>query len=213
MVNIQIRGNMIDIEMISISKYNFDNFSTGKFSNDHIMDFLSNSSDCTTIYKSTLPIIEQNSELQVTSFENDNYYDDGYTFLRSNLNDIISKDVTLKISLGVERKKYIIILLKYGYGAAFETELMDLDYQNFESNEVQNSSTKLFGGANRVITSMKLNHLPLEDLKRSKYDIVSEQIMFFEKNSNSGEINLSDSLEEQGDIVLVSGDNLSGKKN
>ena len=213
MVNIQIRGNLIDIEMISISKYNFDNFSTREFSNDHLKDFLSNSSDCTTIYKSTLPIIEQNSELQVTSFENDNYYDDGYTFLRSNLNDIISKDVTLKISLGVERKKYIIILIKYGYGAAFETELMDLDYQNFESNEVQNSSTKLFGGANRVITSMKLNHLPLEDLKRSKYDIVSEQIMFFEKNSNRGEINLSDSLEDQGDIVLVNGDNLSGKKN
>ena len=213
MVNIQIRGNLIDIEMISVSKYNFDNFLTEEFSNDHIKDFLSNSSDCTTIYKSTLPIIEQNSELQVTSFENDNYYDDGYTFLRSNLSDISSKDVNLKISLDAEGKKYIIILIMYGYGAAFETELMDLDYQNFESNEVQNSSTKLFGGANRVITSMKLNHLSLEDLKRSKYDIVSEQIMFFEKNSNSGEINLSDSLEDQGDIVLVNGDNLSGKKN
>ena len=213
MVNIQIRGNLIDIEMISISKYNFDNFSTGKFSNDHIMDFLSNSSDCTTIYKSTLPIIEQNSEFQVTSFENDNYYDDGYTFLRSNLSDINSKDVNLKISLDAEGEKYIIILIKYGYGAAFETELMDLDYRNFENNELQNSSTKLFDGANRVITSMNLKYLPLEDLRRSKYDIVSEQIMFFEKNSNSGEINLSDSLEDQGDIVLVSGDNLSGKKN
>ena len=85
MVNIQIRGNLIDIEMISISKYNFDNFLTGEFSNDQIKDFLINSPDCKTIYKSTLPIIEQNSELQVTSFENDNYYDDGYTFLRSNL--------------------------------------------------------------------------------------------------------------------------------
>ena len=38
---------------------------------------------------------------------------------------------------------------KYGYGAAFETELMDLDYRNFENNELQNSSTKLFDGANR----------------------------------------------------------------
>ena len=213
MVNIQIRGNLIDIEMISISKYNFDNFSKGKFSNDHIMDILSNSSDCTTIYKSTLPIIEQNSEFQVTSFENDNYYDDGYTFLRSNLSDISSKDVTLKISRGVEGKKYIIILLKYGYGAAFETELMDLDYRNFENNELQNSSTKLFTGANRVITSTKLNHLPLEDLKRGKYDIVSEQIMFFKKNFNSGEINLSNRLEDQGEIVLLSGDKQSGKKN
>ena len=40
MVNIQIRGNLIDIEMISISKYNFDNFSTGEFSNDQIRIFI-----------------------------------------------------------------------------------------------------------------------------------------------------------------------------
>ena len=152
-------------------------------------------------------MIEQNSELQVTSFENDNYYDDGYTFLRSNSSDISSKDVTLKISLDAERGKYIIILLKYGYGAAFETELMDLDYRNFENNELQNNSTKLFDGANRVITSMKLNHLPLEDLKRSKYDITSEQILFFEKNDNSDELNLSKSLEDQGETMLLSGDN------
>ena len=163
--------------------------------------------DSTTIYKSTFPIIEQNSEFQVTSFENDNYYDDGYTFLRSNLSDINSKDVNLKISLDAEGKKYIIILIKYGYGAAFETELMDLDYRNFENNELQNSSTQLFDGANRVITSMKLSHLPLEDLKRSKYDIISEQILFFEKNDNSDELNLSKSLEDQGETMLLSGDN------
>ena len=207
MINIQIRGNLIDIEMTSISKYNFGNFLTGEFSNDQIKDFLINSPDCKTIYKSTLPIIEQNSEVQVTSFENDNYYDDGYTFLRSNSSDISSKDVTLKISLDAEGGKYIIILLKYGYGAAFETELMDLDYRNFENNELQNSSTKLFDGANRVITSMKLSHLPLEDLKRSKYDIISEQILFFEKNDNSDELNLSKSLEDQGETMLLSGDN------
>ena len=213
MVNIQIRGNLIDIEMTSISKYNFDNFSTGEFSDDHIIDFLSNSSDCKTIYKNTLPIIEQNSEFQVTSFENDNYYDDGYTFLRSNLNDINSKDVTLKISLEAEGNKYIIILLKYGYGAAFETELMDLDYRNFENNELQSSATKLFGGVNKVLTSMKLNHLPLVDLKRSKCDIVNEQILFFEKNYNSAEINMSKSLDNQGKILLLRSDNSSAKKN
>ena len=83
---------------------------------------------------------------------------------------------------------------------------MDLDYRNFENNELQSSATKLFGGVNKVLTSMKLNHLPLVDLKRSKYDIVSEQIMFFKKNFNSGEINLSNRLEYQGEIVLVSGD-------
>ena len=213
MVNIQIRGNLIDIEMISISKYNFNNFSAGKFSNDQIKDFLSNSSDCKTIYKSTLPIIEQNSEFQVTSFENDNYYDDGYTFLRSNLSDISSKYVNLKISLDAEGKKYIIILLKYGFGAAFETELMDLDYRNFENNGLQNSATNLFDGANKVITSMKLNHLPLEDLKRSKYDIVSEQIMFFEKNYIGDEINLSRNLNDQGKILISSDNNSSGKRN
>ena len=90
---------------------------------------------------------------------------------------------------------------------------MDLDYRNFENNELQNIATKLFGGTNRVITSMKLNHLPLEDLKRSKYDIVSEHIMFFKKNYYSDGINLSKSLEDQGEISTFSGNNSSGKKN
>ena len=213
MVNIQIRGNLIDAEIKSISRYNFNNLSSGEFSGDHIKDFLINSSDCKTIYKSTLPIIEQNSELQVTSFEDNNYYDDGYTFLRENLNNINSKNVTLKMSQGVEDKKYIIILLKYGYGAAFETELMDLDYRNFENNKLQSSATKFFGGINRVITSIKLNHLLLEDLRRNKYNIVSEEILFFKKNYNSNEINFSKSLEDQGEIVLIVKENSSGKKN
>ena len=35
----------------------------------------------------------------------------------------------------------------------------------------------------------------------------------FKNNFNSGEINLSDGLEDQGEIVLHSGDNSSSKKN
>ena len=54
---------------------------------------------------------------------------------------------------------------------------------------------------------MKLNHLPLEDLKRSKYDIVSKQILFFEKSYESYEINLSKNLEDQGKITHLSDDN------
>ena len=60
---------------------------------------------------------------------------------------------------------------------------------------------------------MKLNHLPLEDLKRSKYDIFSEQILFFEKNYNNDVINMSKSLEHQGEILNFSGNNSGGKKN
>ena len=90
---------------------------------------------------------------------------------------------------------------------------MDLDYRNFENNELQSSKTKLFGGINMVITSMQLNHLPLEDLKRSKYDIINEQILFFEKNIISDEINLSDNLEDQGKIVMLIGDDSGDKEN
>ena len=213
MVNIQIRGNLIDIELTSISRYDFDNLSSGEFSFNYIKDFIKNSSDYETIYKNILPIIEQNSELQITSFENDNYYDDGYTFLRTNLNYINSKDVNLKMHLCVGEKRYISILLKYGYGAAFETELMDLDYRNFNDNELQSSATKLFGGTNKVITTMKLDLLPLEDLKRGKYDIVSQKILLFEKSYNDDKLNLSSRLGDQGEIIYLGGDNLSGKKN
>ena len=89
---------------------------------------------------------------------------------------------------------------------------MDWDLE-LKNNELQSSATKLFGGVNKVLTLMKLNNLPLVDLKRSKYDIINEQILFFEKNYNSAEINLSKSLDNQGKILLLRSDNSSAKKN
>ena len=208
MVNIQIRGSLIHIKITSISKYNFQNLSSGEYSASHIKTFTNNSSDCNTVYKGTLPIVEQNSELQVTSFENENYYDDGYTFLRKSLNEIKSKDVTLKIFSSIKDEKYLKIFLQYGHGAAFETELMDLDFHNFENNQLEYDSTEFFGGVNEVITSIKLNHLALEDLNRNKYDIVNEKILFLKKNHNDGMINLSKSLNDQGVVKILNNDDL-----
>ena len=210
MVNIQIRGSLIDIKITSISKYNFQDLSSGEYSASHIKTFINNSSDCNTVFRGTLPVVEKNSELQVTSFENENYYDDGYTFLRKNLNEINSKNVTLKISSGIKNKKYLKILLQYGLGAAFETELMDLDFHNFESNQLQYDSTVFLGGVSEVITSLKLYHLALEDLNRNKYDIVNEKILFLKKNHNDGMINLSKSLSDQGVVKILNNDDLRG---
>ena len=208
MLNIQIRGSLIDIKLTSISKYNYDNLSSGKYSASYIKTFINNSSDCNTVYRNTLPIVEQNSELQVTSFENENYYDDGYTFLRKSLTEINSKYVTLKISSGIQDRKYLNIILQYGYGSAFETELMDLNFRNFENNQLQYESTVFFGGVNEIITSVKLNHLGLGDLNRSKYDIVSEKILFLKKNHNDGVIDLSKSLNDQGVVKVLDDDDL-----
>ena len=72
---------------------------------------------------------------------------------------------------------------------------------------------KVFVLLSTVIELRALITLPLEDLRRSKYDIVREQFMFFKKNFNSGKISLSKSLEDQGEIVLQIGNNLSGKQN
>ena len=78
MVNIQIRGNLIHLELKTIPESK--DFSSTINSNSQI-DFRNyikkTMSEQKVIYQNTLPVIDSNCEIHITSFENDNYYDDG----------------------------------------------------------------------------------------------------------------------------------------
>ena len=63
------------------------------------------------IYRNTLPIIGSNSELHITSFANDNYYDDGHTFFRQKLDDVKSENKDLKIPIDIFKDDYCFIEL------------------------------------------------------------------------------------------------------
>ena len=182
MVNIQIRGNLIRLDLKTVS--NSEEFISIINSNSHIdlKNYIKKTrSEQKVIYKNTLPVIDSDCEISVTSFENDNYYDDGYTFFRSNLNELNSKDEDLKIPLELFKNDYFLLDIKYGYGAGFETEIMDLNYENFETENLTVFETKIFGNQNSIVHSLKLNHLDLEDLNRDKFDFTKKQTYIIKK--------------------------------
>jgi hypothetical protein len=149
------------------------------------------------IYRNILPIIDENLELQVSSFDNDNYYDDGYTFFRSNLDDIDRQDKDITISLERTNIEYFLIKLNYGYGAGFETEIIDLDYKSFETDKLNFNSTYLFEKLNQALHTLSLNYLNLEDLGRNKYEVLRTEVILVQNHLNIKQLDLSRKISDQ----------------
>ena len=204
MVNIQIRGNLIRLDLKTVP--DSEEFISIINSNSQIdfKNYLKKTiSDQRVIYQNTLPIIDSDCEIHVTSFENDNYYDDGYTFFRSNLNELNSKDEDLKIPLELFKNDYFLLDIKYGYGAGFETEIMDLNYENFEAEKLKILKTKIFGNQKNIVQSLKLNYLNLEDLGRNKFDFSKTQSFIFQKRYDETYLLTDKKLIDQVKIIMT----------
>ena len=206
MVNIQIRGNLIRLNLKTLPKAK--NFSSIIDSKSHLdmKNYLKKTMhEQKVIYQNTFPIIDSDCEIHVTSFENDNYYDDGYTFFRSNLNELNSKDEELKIPLVSFKNDYFLLDIKYGYGAGFETEIIDLNYENFETEKLKILKTKIFGNQKNIVKSLKLNYLNLEDLGRNKYDFSKTQSFIFKKRYDETYLLTDKKLIDQVKIIMAMG--------
>ena len=203
MVNIQIRGNLIRLDIKTLPES--EDLSLIINSNSHIdfKNYLKQTiSDQRVIYQNTLPIIDSDCEIHVTSFENDNYYDDGYTFFRSNLNELNSKDEDLKIPLVSLKNDYFLLDIKYGYGAGFETEIIDLNYENFETEKLKILKTKIFGNQKNIVKSLKLNYLNLGDLGRNKFDLYKTQTFIIKNTYDETHLLSEKKLSNQVEVIM-----------
>ena len=194
MVNIQIRGPLVHItanrlteneitSLISreknISKIIYENYGRKNFNN---------------IFHQTFPILAESSEIHVSSFDNDNYYDEGHTYFRADLNSIISNKINFKIGLRETLPKNIIISIMTGYGTGFETEIIDFDYKNFSPNDIVCFSSDTFWSKHKIAHGINLNYLELKDLQRNKYQVSSITSYLIEPNKNTKEISLGNEL-------------------
>ena len=194
MVNIQIRGPLAHItanrfteneitRMISseknISEIIYKNYGEKIFDN---------------IFHQTFPILGKSSEIHVSSFDNNNYYDEGHTYFRADLNSIISDKKNLKIGLTEPLSKNIIISIMTGYGTGFETEIIDFDYKNFSPNDIVCFSSNTFWSKHKLAHGINLNYLALEDLGRDKYQLSRVTSYLINHNENTKEISLGDEL-------------------
>ena len=203
MVNIQIRGNLIEVVLEKLSANKISKLQKTATPQISLLRDIEKQKINThnNIYRNILPVIDDSLELQVSSFDNDNYYDDGYTFFRSNLDNIGHQDKNITILLEKIDIEYFLIKLNYGYGAGFETEIIDLDYKSFETDKLNFNSTFLFEKYNQVLHSLSLNYLDLEDLGRNKYEILKTELLLVQSNPNIKRLDLSTEISTQVKIV------------
>ena len=203
MVNIQIRGNLIEVVLEKLSANKISKLQKTTTPQISLLRDIEKQKINThnNIYRNILPVIDDSLELQVSSFDNDNYYDDGYTFFRSNLDNIGHQDKNITILLEKIDIEYFLIKLNYGYGAGFETEIIDLDYKSFETDKLNFNSTFLFEKYNQVLHSLSLNYLNLEDLGRNKFEILKTEILLVKSSKKLKRLDLSTKISNQVKVV------------
>jgi len=203
MVNIQIRGNLIEVVLEKLSANKISKLQKTTTPQISLLRDIEKQKINThnNIYRNILPVIDDSLELQVSSFDNDNYYDDGYTFFRSNLDNIGHQDKNITILLEKIDIEYFLIKLNYGYGAGFETEIIDLDYKSFETDKLNFNSTFLFEKYNQVLHSLSLNYLNLEDLGRNKFEIFKTEILLVKSSKKFKRLDLSTKISNQVKVV------------
>ena len=203
MVNIQIRGNLIEVVLEKLSANKISKLQKTATPQISLLRDIEKQKINThnNIYRNILPVIDDSLELQVSSFDNDNYYDDGYTFFRSNLDNIGYQDKSITISLEKIDIEYFLIKLNYGYGAGFETEIIDLDYKSFETDKLNFNSTFLFEKYNQVLHSLSLNYLNFEDLGRNKFEILRTEILLVKSSKKLKRLDLSTKISNQVKVV------------
>lgn len=203
MINIQIRGNLIEIVLEKLSPSAISKLQKTATPQISLLNDIEKQKINThkNIYRKILPIIDENLELQVSSFDNDNYYDDGYTFFRSNLDNIDHQDKDITISLGRINIEFFLIKLNYGYGAGFETEIIDLDYKSFETDKLNFNSTFLYEKFNQALHTLSLNYLNLEDLGRNKYEVYKTELILVQNQFKIKHLNLSKKISDQVKVM------------
>ncbi len=189
MINIQLRGLKVKITINSISdkdlKVIMNDISQKKKSLAELtvepsFNKILNQINNLRTYENAL--LSSDTELIVTAFDNDDYYNDGYSFYREKVNNIIQ--VPLDESFIIPINKYLLINYKIYYGCIFETELNQMDYKYFNSDYFSISSKSIPFIQSTLIDELFFNRLPLKDLNRSKIQMIKIKSALIDKNQN-----------------------------
>ena len=189
MINIQIRGLKVKITIDSINDNGLEiimnDISLKKKSLSELTietDFNKISNQTNSLGRFENVLLSNDTELIVTAFDTDDYYSDGYSFYREKVNNIIQ--TPLHENFKIHNNEYLFINYKIYYGCVFETELNQLDYQYFNPDYFSISSKKIPFIESTLIDELFFNRLPLEDLNRSKIQMIKIKSVLIDKNQS-----------------------------
>ena len=202
MINIQIRGPLVILQVHGLTEDDSNYLRRNNFCfSKHLLNTNHSSglNKFTELHFRQYPIHSEETSIQITSFENDNYYDEGHTFLRLNADNL--KLETNYTELAVDQKlfNYFIFTIQHGFGTALETDIMESDYRNFDLKSFTASTIFIPGVKQKMMHHIKLNSFNLENLNRKKYSINLTKSYIY--RISSGKSITSDSFFNNKEIV------------
>ena len=206
MLNFQIRGYGINLCAGTIDKDRLqcllNNMRDNKSSLAQVM-YDDNWRKFSNIIESRSPMITNDGELIITSYNSKDYYDDGHSFFRSNIKDLAQ--IPEQREINIDSNLPLVVNKEIYFGCTFESEIEDQNHEYFHEERLSISAYSTPFSQHSIIDEMFFNRLELKDLKRRKHELITFQCSIYKKTSHDvPNITTSHDLENSYDVFLDS---------
>ena len=190
MLNFQIRGYKLESCIGSLSKFDFsDMINCIKLEKKPLTELIFEESNFghwknfDDIIKISTPLLSRDSELQVTYFDENDYYNDGYTFFRANPDKLSRKD--LKLYLDIPNTDYLILNSAIFQGNCFETDINDQSYNHFTKQDIHIDCMDISWIDKRTISKIYFRGNELKDKVKEKNQLIRFTTMIIKPDKDT----------------------------
>ena len=204
MLNIQIRGflSKIEIQPISESEKNFllNFIGDSKMTLSEIL-LDKNKFNLNNSEKLTLPVVTYDAEIIITSFTEDDYYSDGYSFFREKVDKMTDKASILD---NIVVANYGLIKEKIYYGCSFEGNVKEVGYQNFDKHNFDIETVTIPFLKKTFINNIFLRNQKIHDELKSKNQFIKNKAVLYENIYKGNQKNYKNLDELDFNIITYS---------
>ena len=190
MLNFQIRGYKLESCIGSLSKFDFsDMINCIKLEKKPLTELIFEENNFghwknfDDIIKISTPLLSRDSELQVTYFDENDYYNDGYTFFRANPDKLSKKD--LKLYLDIPNTDYLILNSAIFQGNCFETDINDQSYNHFTKQDIHIDCMDISWIDKRTISKIYFRGNELKDKVKEKNQLIRFTTMIIKPDKDT----------------------------
>ncbi len=190
MLNFQIRGYKLESCIGSLSKFDFsDMINCIKLEKKPLTELIFEENNFghwknfDDIIKISTPLLSRDSELQVTYFDENDYYNDGYTFFRANPDKLSKRD--LKLYLDIPNTDYLILNSAIFQGNCFETDINDQSYNHFTKQDIHIDCMDISWIDKRTISKIYFRGNELKDKVKEKNQLIRFTTMIIKPNKDT----------------------------
>ena len=190
MLNFQIRGYKLESCIGSLSKFDFsDMINCIKLEKKPLTELIFEENNFghwknfDDIIKISTPLLSRESELQVTYFDENDYYNDGYTFFRANPDKLSRKD--LKLYLDIPNTDYLILNSAIFQGNCFETDINDQSYNHFTKQDIHIDCMDISWIDKRTISKIYFRGNELKDKVKEKNQLIRFTTMIIKPDKDT----------------------------